>query len=296
MDLIQIEYFVEVADKLSFTRAAETLHISQPALSKQISLLEKELGVILIERKHRSIELTECGRIFLNEAKQLQAQVQKMIRKVHRAKNGTDGTINVGWLKTINDDRFVKILYRFKEKFPNYTVRVFKFEFDELRDRLDNGSVDIIFTLSFERSLISNASHRIIQEKSGCFVISKNHALAGKSDLAFDDLKQIPFIVIDRGVSAGAQMIQDSWKAQGYTPSEIIYVPNLETLLNYVRLGMGVSILDKSILKSLEEEIVSFKAPHSRSSFSDIAIWKKTNMNPVLTDYLNTIQGFLTEI
>ena len=81
MNLIQIEYFVEVARQLSFTNAANTLHISQPALSKQIAILEKELGVRLLDRNNRKVNLTDTGKILLEECEKLQLQVEKMFAK-----------------------------------------------------------------------------------------------------------------------------------------------------------------------------------------------------------------------
>lgn len=115
MNLIQIEYFVEVARLLSFTKAAEMLHISQPALSKQIMLLEKELGVKLMDRDQRGVKLTLSGKVLLEECEKLQNHVENMVRKVQSSEENSIGIINVGCLKTIDDDFFEKIVSNFKK-------------------------------------------------------------------------------------------------------------------------------------------------------------------------------------
>lgn len=290
MNLIQIEYFVEVAKQLSFTNAANNLHVSQPALSKQISVLEKELGVSLLDRNNRNVKLTVSGKVLLDECENLQLQVEKMVRKVQSVEMNRVGTINVGCLKSIDDEFFEKIISNFKKNYPECNIVITKFDFKELREGLENNEFDIIFTLSFELKLLSNVLYKVIQFKDGCFVVSKNHPLAEKEKLTFEDLGDTPFLVIDEKFSAGAQLLYDKWKANNYTPAKIIIAPNIETLLSYVKLGMGVAIFDDSILKSLKDSVKTFEVPNNKRTFSNVAAWKKSNLNPILTYLLGVIK------
>lgn len=290
MNLIQIEYFVEVARQLSFTNAAISLHISQPALSKQISILEKELGVKLLDRNFRNVSLTEQGKLFFEECEILQLQVEKMVRKVQSVEASKTGTINVGCLKSIDDDFFNKIICDFKNIYPECTVVINKLDFKELRENFENDMFDIVFTLSFELNLLSNFLFKIIQYKNGCFVISKDHPLASRETLSFEDIGDTPFLIIDENVSAGAQITYDKWKKNNYTPSKIIVAPNIETLISYLKLGMGIAIFDKSILNKFHDFVRVFEVPNDKEAFSDVAVWKKTNMNPVLTAMLGVIK------
>ena len=96
MELRQIKYFVAVSDELSFTRAAQKLHVSQPPLSFQIASLETELGARLFDRTSRSVQLSEAGKAFLPHAQAVLARLDEAARHVQRVAAGLDGRVQVG--------------------------------------------------------------------------------------------------------------------------------------------------------------------------------------------------------
>ena len=97
MELRQLRYFITLAEELNFTRTAQRLHIVQPALSRQIKELEKELHILLFRRNKRSVELTEAGRIFLPEAIKTLEQAEHAVTQARRAQAGIVGKIEIGY-------------------------------------------------------------------------------------------------------------------------------------------------------------------------------------------------------
>src|SRR5690606_9594736 len=96
MNINQLKYFVALAEELSFTRAAQRLHISQPPLSKQIALLEEELSVRLFDRSSRHVELTDAGRVYLYEVKAILARLNRAKARARAIEEGMEGAIEIG--------------------------------------------------------------------------------------------------------------------------------------------------------------------------------------------------------
>src|SRR5579859_448539 len=122
MELRHLRYFVAVADELHFGRAAVRLSIVQPSLSQQIQQLEDELGFPLLLRTKRSVELTDAGKVFLLEARQILAQVQEAKRAAHRAYRGEVGRLILGYISSSAFDLLPMVLSVYRERFPEVEV------------------------------------------------------------------------------------------------------------------------------------------------------------------------------
>lgn len=120
MELRQLRYFITLAEELNFTRTAQRLHIVQPALSRQIKELEKELHILLFRRNKRSVELTESGRIFLPEAIKTLEQAEHAVTQARRAQAGIVGKIEIGYSSgSVLSGVLGAILRRYREAFPD---------------------------------------------------------------------------------------------------------------------------------------------------------------------------------
>ena len=118
MELRHLRYFVTVAEELHFGKAATRLSIVQPSLSQQIQQLENELGFPLFYRTKRSVELTDAGKVFLSEAKQVLTQVQEAKRAAQRAYRGEMGRLVVGYISSSTYDLLPMMLRVYRERFP----------------------------------------------------------------------------------------------------------------------------------------------------------------------------------
>src|SRR3954470_16761966 len=119
MELRHLRYFVAVAEELHFSRAARRLHLAQPPLSRQIKQLEDDLGVRLLERTKRRVELTAAGRVFLDDARRLLSQADEAVAAARRVGRGETGRLAVGFIGSATYGVLPEILRVFHRRFPD---------------------------------------------------------------------------------------------------------------------------------------------------------------------------------
>ncbi|SHK16657.1 transcriptional regulator, LysR family [Pseudonocardia thermophila] len=139
----RLQYFVAVAEELSFTRAAERLHMAQPPLSQQIVLLEKELGVALFDRSRRNIRLTPAGAAFLPEARRLLADLDDTVRMIRRVAEGSVGRLSVGLVPSAADWHLPDVLRAFRADHPDVELVLRELPPDPLLEAVTAGRFDL---------------------------------------------------------------------------------------------------------------------------------------------------------
>lgn len=164
MNFTQINYFLTVAKCLSFTKAANLLYVSQPALSRQIIMMEDELGVKLFDRNNRSLQLTPSGRVMEEELNTIFLKYKGAVIKAKAAATNLTSMLRVGILDGIAvEDLLSAPLREMYQDHPNIEVALFSFGYEELVSRLYDGRLDLIFTRKFDveqRNDIEYPGHR----------------------------------------------------------------------------------------------------------------------------------------
>lgn len=151
MNILQMHYFITAARLLNFSKAAEKLYVSQPALSKQISAIEKELGFKLFERAPNSVRLTPSGAALLRRLPTLLEDYYNIISSAKYAQAGHLATLTVGYLEGQHlSEHSAKIFHRFIEEQPQFAVKLVYDSFQGLRERLEAGELDIALSLDFD--------------------------------------------------------------------------------------------------------------------------------------------------
>ena len=144
MELRHLRYFIAVAEELHFGRAAELLGISQPPLSQQIQALEQELGARLFERTNRRVELSEAGRLFLEEARLVLAQVDKAADVARRAQLGELGEMKIGFTSSAPfSTRIPRAIHAFRQAFPAVHLNLQEMSSKKVADALVDESIEI---------------------------------------------------------------------------------------------------------------------------------------------------------
>ena len=183
MELRHLRYFVGVADELSFTKAAQKLHVAQPALSRQIRQLEEEVGVALFERSHRSVRLTEAGQVFLGEARSLLAQSAQAVRAAQATGLVGRGSLNIGYVWGLFHSLVPAAVARFRQAFPDVAVNLFDLTATEQVAALVEGRLDAGF-VGFAQEV--DAAGLAKQKVGACTMVAalpKKHRAAGKAPL-----------------------------------------------------------------------------------------------------------------
>ncbi|MEC8428484.1 MAG: LysR family transcriptional regulator, partial [Pseudomonadota bacterium] len=178
MRICDLKAFVEVADLGSFVKAAEKLHISQPALSRRISKLEYDLDSTLLIRTNRSVEITDSGKEFLLSARKLLAIEESARRKIHAIENQTQKSLKVAAIPSIVVSVLPDVFSELNRKHSDMAVSITDGNMDVLNDALENGSADFIVGMKYP-SQQNFTSFGFTKERLG-ISFSSTHPLAKK--------------------------------------------------------------------------------------------------------------------
>ena len=287
--MLQIDYFLAVAEYLSFTEAAKRLYTSQPSVSKQISILEKQIGVDLFFRTKRSVHLTTSGEVLLNELSGIGEQIAQAISASKDTGLRQYGTLNIGCLDALDTEIFLrKFVNKFKCEHENINLNFERHSFKTLREKLMNGKLDLIFTLNFEVDNTKGLKSKSIFKIHSCIVLLKDDPLAGKDHVTVNDLRDRDFIVINREESPhGFDGVIKLCKNYGYKPRIVKQLPNVESILLCVEAGMGVTILDSAIQLYNAENFKLY--PVQEDSLDMLVAWKRENVNPAMLTFIGQL-------
>lgn len=291
MTLQQIEYFLSVARNLSFTKAAEELYTSQPTVSRQVSLLEEELGFPLLLRDRKSVRLTPGGVTMLAEFSRALEVIRDGVRRAERVSRGLEGRIAIGIREGMRTDYFVgPPTARFSQMYPGVVVSVVERSYYDLRRMLDEGTLDVIFTFDFELPYMQGILYEECYPVTAVVAMSRQHALAQKKDLQPCDCSSMTFLLPDPHDSAGREAeLRSILNAVGCTGIKVEFVPNLNSLYMGVRAGRGLALLDSSTACIYDEHFCYLELPREQAPLSIVAAWKQDNLNPAIPLYLEVL-------
>ncbi len=178
MELRHLRYFVAVAEAENVTRAATALHISQPALSRQIHDLEDEMNVLLLERSAKSVRLTEAGRVFLQEARAVLQRADEAVNKARSAAGGVQGEIHVGYAPSLTVQILPQALRAFQSEFPRMRVILEDLSTEELLTGLQAGKLQVALMVKPERSHLKGLHFDELAQYPICVALPPGHRLA----------------------------------------------------------------------------------------------------------------------
>ena len=245
MELRHLRYFVAVAEELSFTRAAERLHIGQPPLSQQVQALEEEIGAVLFDRTRRSIRLTEAGRIFLEDARRVLALASSAAATARRVEKGEIGQLKIGFTKsTAFTPLFPKIINTYRTRFPN--VNLILQEMSTMRQvtALADYSLDIGFIRPPDTETPLPLALTTLQSHRLSVLLPENHHLASRTSIAIEDLKNEEFVMFprDEGTTLNPQIYRLCAEA-GFVPKVAMEAREAMTIMGLIAARCGVTIL-----------------------------------------------------
>lgn len=280
----QIKIFISAAKTLNFTETADEFHTTQPTVSRQIHWLEEEWGIQLFERVRKKMFLTPEGVIMLNKCQLINQIMENSLQEARNVKNGYRGTLKIGFLEAIDENDIINLLEQFEQKYPDIQVQIETGSFGQLRDSLEKGKADIIFTLDFEECHLRDVVGEVFRKEIAVFVISYRHPLYTKDSLSYHDFAGINFVFPNSSDSPGRE--EDTlrfFRNLNLRGNQITLVPNLKTVLYYVRSGKAAALLDTSIEEIKREgyRIVELPEEHVPGVYI-MAFWKRENLNPCI--------------
>jgi LysR family transcriptional regulator, benzoate and cis,cis-muconate-responsive activator of ben and cat genes len=242
VELRHLRYFVRVAENENVSRAALQLHVSQPALSRQIRDLESELGVLMLERTAKSVSLTRAGHVFLKEARAVLERADDAIRRA-RAVAGAE--LNVGYSPTPTARLLPLILRLYQRRMPKVRVRLHDSGNDENLAGLRNGQLQLAFVfLSTKASSLNGLRFEELIYENARLAIPPNHLFARRNTVSLDEAAREPFIGYTRAEYPGYHRFLKSVFAKVKTKPRIIEEhDSFSGIIAAVEAGTGVALV-----------------------------------------------------
>lgn len=262
MKIKDITYFLEVAKEGNFTRAASNLYISQPALSKNIKNLEKEVNAQLIERNSKSFRLTYEGEIFYNNAKKSIEVIQDELNKLQDTFTSCNRVINLGLPPVISSVYFTSAIAEFKKENPSIDIRIIEEGANKIKSSVEEERIDLgaVILPIDDSDLITE----FISSGKVMLVVSKNHRLASEDEVNLEDLRNEKFITFNEKFMMYNKTIE-ACKIAGFEPDIILKTSQWDYIMEMVSLNQGVSIMPEPIVRRFKREdfkLISIQNPN----------------------------------
>ncbi len=238
MEVDQLRYFLQVAERGNFTRAAKDLAISQPALSRSIQKLEQELGQPVFERKTRSVSLTDTGVLLQPRAQQILSIIEDT--KAEITDDGESGRIRIGAIPTVAPYFLPEVLQRFSDSFPKASLIVQENTTDVLLKSCTQGEIDLAIV-----ALPVPAKYLEIEElfeEELLLVLPPDHPLADESRIRMSDVEPFPFVLLDEAHCLSDNIVSFC-RQRAFHPVAVERTSQLTMVQELVSLSHGVSMV-----------------------------------------------------
>ena len=244
MEFHQLRYFIAAAEDLSISAAAKRLHVTQPALSRQVAVLEAELGVPLFDRIRKRIHLTEAGRFFLPKARQIVCDAETGAQQLREQFGKARRTLRLGFLTPFLDDLVAPAVREFRQRHPKAQVSLFELPPRAQLDRLRNHELDaaILGNLD-ERDRVHFNIRRLSRHKMAA-VLPVDHELVGKKSIKLAALKSERWVSLSDAFFPGRrEFLRSICEGSGFEPNIATEVDSLSMMLGAVTAGEGVAVM-----------------------------------------------------
>jgi DNA-binding transcriptional LysR family regulator len=279
LNLRQLRAFAIVAERRSFTSAADDLHIAQQAVSQQIKALERSLGVTLLKRSSRRVELTPEGTVFLADCRRVLSAADRAARRVRAAARGEAGTLRLAYTLTTVWDTVPVLLAYLGDLYPQLTVdarEVFGGDIPELllAERYD---LAIAPMTSYPRGF----RNRTVRRERLRVALGDGHPLAGSTGIELSELRDQRFEIWPREMAPGFyDAVVGACRAAGFEP-EFDERAAGNTVWGYIARGRGVGLINASLAEQLPRGITLVDVVAPQATLTIDAVWNQNHLSIV---------------
>lgn len=287
-----LRYFLTVARERNITSAAKSLHITQPTLSRQITLLEDEIGAKLFVRDSRPLSLTDEGLLLRRRAEEILELIEKTEMEISVQDERVEGTISIGCGELASVRLLAELIADFSQKYPRVVFDIYTAGADKIKRRMDDGLTDIGLLLEPVDMERYEYIRMPIKERWAA-VMPAGVPLARREYVTAQDLAEIPVIMPSR------QKVHDevaSWFGRFYEKLQVIGTSNLSTNATLmVRAGLGYGLIIEGGLPFLEQTEVRLLPLYPELTATSVLAWKRNQpFSTAVSRFLEHIKCFLS--
>jgi DNA-binding transcriptional LysR family regulator len=272
LDIKHLQYFIEVANFNSFSRAADHLFITQPTISKMIKNLETELGVALFDRSRKQLILTDAGRIILEQAKLIDKAFKNLETELDNLTGLKKGHIRIGLPPIFDAHYFLKIVGSFHEKYPGITFQLVEDGSKKIEEDVGNNLLDVgVIVLPTKNDIFDYFS---FMEEDLKLILHISHPLAEREEVNLAELANESLILFNKDFVLNDRIIY-SCNSVGFNPHIISESSQRSFIEEMVVSKFGVSLLPESVCQNLNKNVKSVKIVNPSISWNLAIIWGK---------------------
>ncbi|WP_141529515.1 LysR family transcriptional regulator, partial [Bacillus sp. AFS001701] len=248
-ELRELEYFIAICEELHFTRAAEKLGISQPALSRQMRALEDRLGVRLFDRLGKKIAITEAGKILQEESEKIFSNIKYIYEQIGELQKVKRGKLIIGAMSEELSQLASVIFLEIHRMHPYLQMKIIMS--DNIEDRVIQNEIDIALThMPLENEQLTNIP---LYNEEFYLVVPFDHHLAEREKVDFEEIKDIQLVLSPKNHNC-RKLIDDTATSMGFVFKPIIELTDVNSILSIVKAGIGATILPNTLLTSENSE------------------------------------------
>ena len=293
MELRHLRYFVGVGEEQHFGRAAERLHIAQPALSRQIQDLERELGYALFERLPRGVRLTAAGKLYLDDARRILQDVQESKLRAERIAHGKAGTLRIGIATALSWHGLVATSFReFRRSQPDVALELHHLLSIQQIEAIVSARLDAGFAASLIPLGKNLASWQFAEDRM-VLAVPQGHPLTKRKRVRLRDLRNMPFVWFPRWANPVFydRMMQACLRGGLSAPRIVQEATDRDTNLGLVQCRIGLSWQPETVRWNCPQGIVLVPVVDMNVRLPFNLVWKKDNSSPLLQKFVAQVQA-----
>ncbi len=282
--------FHEVAKHKSFSKAAEELFISQPAVTKHVKELERKVGIGLVQRRRGGFALTEAGKVIFKYTHKISSHLMEIENLLGNLKKDYQGILRIGTTESYSKGLMPKLLSAFQASFPFMKIALDVGNSEEIEKSLLAYKNDLGLIAEIKMSPRFESIPFLKEEL--VLIVSPNHSLAKKQAVSLKELGRYPLIIRAKG-STTRKIILQAFKEAGIHPSLLIEAGSSEFIKQWVSEGKGVSIIVKRAVEDEEKRGIIKTIPLFEKLYLKVAFiyLKEAKSNPAIKTFVNFIEN-----
>ena len=293
MDLQRLEEFCVLAGTGSFSASAEILGISQPLLSNHISLLEKRLGIRLLERNAHGVALTEAGSRFLSDAREIVQDYSQMINSIGTVSEGEGIGIRIGFSGFIIPSRLGPFLDTVNLQYPNIKLELFDDRNYDIEHSVGDGEIDIFFSYAPEKLLYPGIAKEEVYNTKVLVLVPLHHHLAHKSSLSLADIDGERFVLYPEGRERAYNEAEREILLRSgisYSLYEGSVTPNAHFVL--VPIGKGLALCPRTTRDLIPPNAIALPLIDPSFEMTMYMFYREDNPNPYVSEFIENFRAF----